>query len=446
MTAPQRDADEAAGRVIELVRLREGTGADVADECMALCDRFGLNRLKITERIAKAGEVWRKRERERLERERMAEPKNGFKEQLDAAAAKAEKKISSPAQPEIKPAPEIKPKAAAPAIIKPRPERRDWSEVQIPVGATALERLTYVPGLCGDGTNWITDSAPRPCRLMSLGVMLVVLGTIGGRLILGPSDSATHLYIIIIGDSGFGKGRPLAAGKQLLLPIKNGVYIGTDEFASSPGFMKRIADNPLMACFIDELGDELRKVASQAGNPFVSAIIGLLKKCYNAWEGPMNTAWKAGEKGITIWWPAVSIVGAATPDAFFSSIGPGDLESGFANRLFILPYGYKKAAEREPLVGPEPPKGLVKALLALPRQPDDPLDQPLGAPDLSKRLKIGWGVGAKDVYMDFSRTLDQLEGGDRKRYLLSLRGCENAVRAVPAACSKHSQVTQIERA
>jgi hypothetical protein len=40
---------------------------------------------------------------------------------------------------------------AKPAVIPVRrAEVRDWNEVQVPPDATALERLTYVPGLCGE--------------------------------------------------------------------------------------------------------------------------------------------------------------------------------------------------------------------------------------------------------------------------------------------------------
>ena len=55
--------------------------------------------------------------------------------------------------------------------------------------------------------------------------------------------------------------------------------LGPGEWASSPGFWKRLRRNPIIVCFVDELGDELALVNNQGSNAFVSKIIGTLKKC-----------------------------------------------------------------------------------------------------------------------------------------------------------------------
>ncbi len=93
---------------------------------------------------------------------------------------------------------------------------RLWSEVRIPEGANDLERLTYVPGLVGDMTEWIVSGARRPNRVMALGVAVVVVGTIIGRLIKGPTGSCTHLYIINRAPTGYGKDWPLQGGAILM--------------------------------------------------------------------------------------------------------------------------------------------------------------------------------------------------------------------------------------
>src|SRR5262245_23050640 len=68
---------------------------------------------------------------------------------------------------------------------------RAWYEVQ-PQG-TELERLTYVPGLMGDSTEWIVQGSVRANRMMALGVASVVIGTLIGRKMMGPTESATHM-------------------------------------------------------------------------------------------------------------------------------------------------------------------------------------------------------------------------------------------------------------
>src|SRR5262249_25310980 len=74
------------------------------------------------------------------------------------------------------------------SLAKPKPEVQPsglplfkWSEVIRPANASDLERLTYVPGLTGQITEWILRGARRPNRMMALGVATVVVGTLIGR-------------------------------------------------------------------------------------------------------------------------------------------------------------------------------------------------------------------------------------------------------------------------
>jgi hypothetical protein len=322
--------------------------------------------------------------------------------------------------------PKLKPELVEPTV-------RLWSEVVVPEGANELETLTYVPGLVGDIVEWIASSARRPNRMMALGVASVVVGTIIGRRIEGPTDSATHLYIILLAPTGYGKDHPLQCGSALMHAAGRCDLLGPGEWASAPGFVKRIKRNPLMVCFVDELGDELAKVSeSGGGGVWVTAITGLLKKCYNAWA-TINTAEKVSEESERIDWPAVSIIGAATPEMFFNSLQPRDLESGFANRLLILPFeGYGRPREQSPRSElKDPPKELVAGLRALPKQSEiaeQILNSPADGPPRPKLERVEWGAGAEEVYLTFSRDIDTLEDGDRQRYELSMRACENAVR------------------
>lgn len=172
------------------------------------------------------------------------------------------------------------------------------------------------------------------------------------------------------------------------------------------------------------------------GGVWVTAIIGLLKKCYNAWA-TITTAAKANEDSERIDWPAPSVIGAATPQMFFEALRPGDLESGFANRLLILPFeGHRKPPRQSPhrdlkILAPE----LIAGLLALPRQTAG-FGQIMGA-TLSadgsscprpKIEDVPWGEGAEDAYGAFIDEMDALEDGERQRHELSMRAGENAVR------------------
>ena len=338
------------------------------------------------------------------------------------AVAPAAKQLISTAQARVITAP-------VPSMLRP------WSEVLALPDANNLETLTYVPGLVGDVVEWIVSGARRPNRVMAMGVASAVIGTLIGHRIEGPTESATHLYIIILGPTGFGKDWPMKAGTALVDAVGRQDLLGPNEWASSPGFQNLLKRKPIMICFVDELGDELNKINGKNANVYVANITALLKRCYNAWEVVM-TGEKVKEEMERIDWPAPSIVGAATPEKFFGSLQPGDLESGFANRLLILPFeGHRKAPEQSPAPGSkEVPPHLIAALKALPKRIEPGKDEILNAPaDGSIRpkpplIRIGWGPGAEDVYFKFSRKIDTLESGDSQRYELSMRACENAVR------------------
>jgi Protein of unknown function (DUF3987) len=331
---------------------------------------------------------------------------------------------------------------------KPAPQVRSWEEVVVPAGANELEALTYVPGLVGDITEWIVRGSIRPNRMLALGVAVTIVGTLTGRWVQGPTGSATHLYIVIIGPSGIGKDDPLKLGKNVMKAVGPRELIGPDGFASAPGFVKRVVRNPLLICFLDEMGDELAKINDQQGNAYVAALVGLLKKLYNAWES-QDTPEKAQEESENIEWPAVSLVGAATPEAFFENIKPKDLESGFANRFMILPFeGVERPPEQKrPTNWDVPPKELVQGLKRLPKQKAHgfDLDAPSGKATLQRLDMMPWDAGAEDEYYQFSRRLDALTKTNPRRDQIAKRGAENAVRlATNMASGRGSSTVDLE--
>src|SRR5262249_46325260 len=164
-----------------------------------------------------------------------------------------------------------------------------------------------VPGAVGAITDWIIAYSIRPNPMMALGVALTVVGTVIGRRVKGPQDGATHLYMIMLAPTGFGKDDPLNCGRRLLTAFDESL-IGPDEFVSSQGLWRCLTKQPLCCCFVDELGEQIALINDQKGNGFVSMVFSTLKKCYNAWSD-VRTAAKAGQDSEVIRSPAPSIIG-----------------------------------------------------------------------------------------------------------------------------------------
>jgi hypothetical protein len=332
----------------------------------------------------------------------------------------------------VKPVVEV----VAPAIVAQPPPSlllpKNWQDLRIPPGLSDLERLTYVPGLVGDITEWIVSTARRPNRMMALAVALTVVGTICGRRVRGPTGSATHLYLVILGRTTLGKGHPMQSGPRLLRALGLGRLIGPSDFASGGGLERYLAEKPLMVMFIDELGDQLAKIKNQDGNVFVTDLKGILKRCwpaYDTWE----TAAKVHGDVASITWPALSICAAATWRAYFDSVNSGDFDDGFANRFLVVPVPYEaKRPPEERVLATPPPDELLAALAKLPQaSPPALLDRSAagGGVDLAlpKLIDLGWTKQAEETYYAFSAEVDALEDA-HPRYQLALRLPESAAR------------------
>jgi hypothetical protein len=382
----------------------------------------------------------------------------GFADALDAALAKPKEEdwlakfrakrrannllgAAKPKAEEPKPSVEASVEASGEAsvevarpVVVPVAGVRAWSEVIYPQGASELERLTYVPGLLGDVIEWIILGAHRPHRMMAMGSGIAVIGTLCGRLVEGPTGSSTHLQLINLAGSGFGKAWPSRAGKLLLQSVKSEELLGPEEIASSPGFFEYVADHPLLVCYMDEFATELEKISTQANNVFVSAMNATFKKLYNCWEDH-KTAAKVGKTPLQICSPAVSIVATATPEAFFEAIRPKDVESGFFNRFLILPWSLRRAPERiVPPGADNVPKAIIEGLKRIPKAPKiSVLDMPAftmaqpgkekpSHPPPKERMRMHFGDGAEAIYRRFSGEVDGWAETNPERYAAAQRG------------------------
>jgi hypothetical protein len=311
------------------------------------------------------------------------------------------------------------------AVLQPSGVIRSWSDIS--EQGDGIERLTYVPGLVGAITDWIVGSSIRPNRLMSLGVALTICGTLIGRRIKGPTGSATHKYILILGQTGLGKGDPKDRGIELVSSIGAEDLIGPGEWGSGVGVLKHLIRHPLQICFMNEFGHEMQKVNQQNGNAFVAAITSVYKQAYDSWQ-TLVTAETREVKSVRLHWPAPSIIAFATPDQFWTGVKLADIEGGFLNRWLVLPIEQTKRPT-EQIVGEKakrPPEWLKDALRSLPRQKKhNILDLKIGEepPPLTH-------AGAQDIYLEASRAVDAIEHeGNKRRWELAQRIMENGVRA-----------------
>lgn len=199
----------------------------------------------------------------------------------------------------------------------------------------------HPPGLLGEITDWIVSTSRRPNRPLALAAAIVVVGTVCGRHISGPTRSGTHLYIACIGATGIGKDRPLKAVVQLLQAAKLPSLATSGKFMSSTAIENLLLDTPCCVATIDEMGQLFAKLSNKRASSHEASMGNLIRELWSNSFDVYSTSSKAQQKSIGIQAPALSLFGASTVDEFYNSLAGGSLDNGFLNRFLIV-----KAAPR----------------------------------------------------------------------------------------------------
>lgn len=232
-------------------------------------------------------------------------------------------------EPEPEPEPERTP-------LRAKPEEEEFPE-----------EWTYVPGLVGDITDWITATARRPNRAMSLAAAVAVVGTVMGRCWAGPTKSATHNYILTIARTGGGKDHPKQQAHTILDTCGMGETIGPDGFTASTAPTSLLLRTPVSLSAIDEFGTFLKRINGRRAGGFEKEISKVLRTAWGVNFKSMRTPEWAGRPSQTIYAPALTLMGTTTASEFFKSLEGGDIGNGFLNR-FMLIYVTSKPQEVEP--------------------------------------------------------------------------------------------------
>lgn len=193
------------------------------------------------------------------------------------------------------------------------------------------------PGLLGGIAEFITASARKPQPTFALAAAIMILGTAAGRVYAGPTDSGTHLYSVICGASGVGKDHPLDMAARILEACDMGMHVGPGEFMSHQAVYKTLSRQPLLLCPMDELGSFLGRLSKKGAAGNEAAVTGVMRTAWGKSFGSLQVPGWATQDMPTIYAPAMSIIGASTPQEFFRSLESGSIDNGFLNRWLLFP-------------------------------------------------------------------------------------------------------------
>lgn len=251
-----------------------------------------------------------------------------------------------------------------PAVLEaPRPARSAvealglaLSPVQALKEAMALppdgelpDRLTRVPGLLGDITEWIDLTARRPNRGLALAASVSFLSVVFGRHYASPTDARTNNYVVGLAPTGSGKQHPLTQVVRLATACGTIVegLIGPEDTMSLSSLVSVLQQKPSVLFMIDEIGGYFGKILNPRSSSHERRIKDILLTLF----GKANIMWGgieyASKKAVPIYNPNLCIFGMSTKEEFYKSVGDGNVENGFLNRLLVLSCG-KSGSDREP--------------------------------------------------------------------------------------------------
>jgi hypothetical protein len=271
---------------------------------------------------------------------------------------------ATPEQPEQPERPEQPAPPAVPAAPE-RPEQPEQSAEPVRPAAVELERFTIVPGAVGDIVDWIVATSRRPSRVVALGAAVTIVGTLIGRRVAGPTRSGTHLYVVGVAPTGYGKQRALDSVPDLLEAAGALDHFGSAKFFSLSAVLELMQEKPLVLCVQDEIGALLQSITSRKASNHEKAVSQILRTLWGCSFSRLPPARWATRKMRSLNCPALSIFGVSTTDEFHAALQGDQVANGFLNRFLVLA-STLRSQEREPEADPrEVPAGLAETLRGL---------------------------------------------------------------------------------
>lgn len=229
--------------------------------------------------------------------------------------------------------------------------------------------LCKVPGLVGNIAEWITATARKPQPSLSLAMAIGLVGTVAGRKFCGPTQSATHLFMLCTGPTGSGKNAPKKAAQQLLAAAGLNGYIGPSSFQSASALIQHVAQRPASLCVMDEFSNLIGKLNAKNNSTHERAISTEMRQfwtlSFETYEPPRWAASRDRMQPEPIISPALSLIGLTTADELYTVLQGADVLSGFLNR-FTLVATLNNPQDVEPSASVfDPPPALVEGLQAI---------------------------------------------------------------------------------
>ncbi|CAJ0860350.1 hypothetical protein AMST5_01294 [freshwater sediment metagenome] len=287
-------------------------------------------------------------------------------------------------------------------------------------------------GLVSDVAKWIihTSLAPRP--RLAVASALAIVAALSSRQMVTPTNANLNLYVLMIAKTGAGKDTSIGAPANVLSETELSSILGPGRFQSEVYVYDTLIVKPVCIVSTDEIGSYFAAITGRNAQSHFAQILSAFRIAYGG--GIIPTPGSRIHPSVLIHRPCLTLLGASTPEQFYSSIGNAQLEDGTLNR-FIAVTSLESVEKRYDFDSRQPvPKELKQRLLALADRPgnQDPWRFRMTPPDDSFKpgdpYVVPWTNEAKEAWIDFDREIGRRMEADAHIAKFAVRCAENAIR------------------
>lgn len=231
-----------------------------------------------------------------------------------------------------------------PEVLPVAPAVQMASIVKLPEAPTG--GIDWPPGFAGHLAAFIYNSSTRPVKEVAIVTAIGILAGICGKAFNIP-QSGLNMYIILVAQSAIGKEAMLAGPAKLFNAVRERIpqamnFVSFTDFASGPGLIKAIAENPSFVNVSGEWGKKLKLMADDKSTGPMSSMRKVMTDIYQK-SGHASIVGGIGysdkEKNVaSVGSVAYSMMGDTTPGSLYDTLNESMMEDGFLSRFLTVEY------------------------------------------------------------------------------------------------------------
>jgi hypothetical protein len=205
----------------------------------------------------------------------------------------------------------------------------------------------FPPGIVGEIASFILQSSPRPVPEVALAAAIGFTAGVTGKA-YNVSNTGLNQYMILLATTGIGKESGAGGISRLVTAVQTTVpaihgFIGPAAISSAQALIKHL--DRTSKCFVSivgEFGLEMRKMAADNANANYIGLRKTLLDLYNK-SGATDTMHSMiysnrDQNTQTVFAPAFSIYGEATPESFYGAMDESSISDGLLPRFTLIEY------------------------------------------------------------------------------------------------------------